>query len=544
MAKYIFVTGGVVSSVGKGITTACLGRLLKDRGVKVTIQKIDPYLNVDAGTMSPFQHGEVFVTMDGGETDLDLGHYERFIDQELSRLSNVTSGQIYQEVIRKERAGEYLGRTVQVIPHLTDEIKRRIHEIAEADKADVVICEIGGTVGDIEGQPYLEAIRQMGQDLKRDEKGFENALYIHVTLLPHVGASGETKTKPTQHSVRELRSIGIQPDVLVCRSASPVTDDMREKLSLFCDVPREAIIEALDTGNVYELPLTFEQQGLGDLVARQLGVDGAPDHTEWERVVQRLTHPAKRVTVAMVGKYMALQDAYISVVEAIRHGGIANDAQVEVRRVDSEEIEREGAAKLLEGVHGVVVPGGYGDRGVEGKIMAINYCREHKLPFLGLCLGMQCAVIEFSRSLCGWADANSAEFSADSEHRVLDLMETQRGVRELGGTQRLGRYEMRIMPGTKARRVYGRARVEERHRHRYEVNNVFRTDLEDRGLVISGVHSRTGADGKPVELVELVELPDHPFFMASQFHPEFRSRPNNAHPLFRAFIEASLKHAE
>jgi CTP synthase len=544
MAKYIFVTGGVVSSVGKGITTACLGRLLKDRGAKVTIQKIDPYLNVDAGTMSPFQHGEVFVTVDGGETDLDLGHYERFIDQELTRLSNVTSGQIYQEVIRRERAGEYLGRTVQVIPHLTDEIKRRIREIADADRADVVICEIGGTVGDIEGQPYLEAIRQMGQDLKRDDKGFENTLYIHVTLLPHVGASGETKTKPTQHSVRELRSIGIQPDVLVCRSASPVTDDMREKLGLFCDVPREGIIEALDTDIVYELPLILEQQGLGDLVARQLGIDGKPDHTEWERVVQRLKHPARQVTVAMVGKYMALQDAYISVVEAIRHGGIANDAQVEVRRVDSEEIEKEGAAKLLEGVHGVVVPGGYGDRGVEGKIMAINHCRESKLPFLGLCLGMQCAVIEFSRTMCGWADANSAEFSSDTGHPVLDLMETQRGVRDLGGTQRLGRYEMRVMPGTKARKVYGRARVEERHRHRYEVNNAFRTDLEDRGLVISGVHSRMGADGKPVELVELVELPDHPFFMASQFHPEFRSRPNNAHPLFRAFIEASLKHAE
>ncbi len=448
MAKFVFVTGGVVSSVGKGITTACLGRLLKDRGLKVTIQKMDPYLNVDAGTMSPFQHGEVFVTDDGAETDLDLGHYERFVDLSLSHLSNVTTGQVYAEVIRKERAGEYLGRTVQVIPHLTDEIKSRIYVIAQQDEADIVICEIGGTVGDIEGQPYLETIRQI-----RREVGPDNAMFIHVTLLPHVGTSGETKTKPTQHSVRELRDVGIQPDVLVCRTQYPLSQDMREKLSLFCDVPAEAIIEAMDSDNIYELPLVMEQQGLGSLVSRRLGLNGKPDHSEWEKVVQRLKNPTHTVEVCMVGKYMALQDAYISVVEAIRHGGIANDARVEMRRVDSEEIEKHGAAKLLAGAHGVVVPGGYGDRGVEGKILAINHCRETKLPFLGLCLGMQCSVIEFARSVCTWVDANSAEFSATTQHPVLDLMQSQRGVDDKGGTQRLGAYEMRIKPGTKAPQV-------------------------------------------------------------------------------------------
>ncbi len=532
MAKFIFVTGGVVSSVGKGITTACLGRLLKDRGLSVTIQKMDPYLNVDAGTMSPFQHGEVFVTDDGAETDLDLGHYERFVDLSLTRLSNVTTGQVYSEVIRKERAGEYLGRTVQVIPHLTDEIKSRLYGIAEQDKADVVICEIGGTVGDIEGQPYIEAIRQV-----RREVGPGNALFVHVTLLPHVGSSGETKTKPTQHSVRELRNMGIQPDILVCRTHWPLSPEMRDKLSLFCDVAPEAIIEAVDTEIVYELPLILEQQGLGNLVSKRLGIDGKPDHGEWEKVVQRLRNPSHVVQVCMVGKYMALQDAYISVTEAIRHGGIHNDARVEIRRVDSEDIEKEGAAKLLEGAHGVVVPGGYGDRGVEGKIMAINHCRESKLPFLGLCLGMQCSVIEFSRSICGWHDANSAEFSQTTGHPVLDLMQAQRDVHSLGGTQRLGSYEMRIKPGTKARKIYGTAHAQERHRHRFEVNNKFRAELEDQGLVISGVNP-------DLDLVELIELPDHPFFLASQFHPEFKSRPNRAHPLFREFVKAALKHAE
>jgi len=532
MTKFIFVTGGVVSSVGKGITTACLGRLLKDRGLKVTIQKIDPYLNVDAGTMNPFQHGEVFVTDDGAETDLDLGHYERFVDISLTKASNVTTGQVYGSVIRKERAGEYLGQTVQVIPHVTDEIKSRIYGAAAAASAEVAITEIGGTVGDIEGQPFLEAIRQM-----RRELGVQNTLYIHVTLIPYVGPSGESKTKPTQHSVRELRNIGIQPDILLCRSRRPLSKEMRDKLSLFCDVAPEAVIEGLDTESIYELPLIFEAQGFGRLVAERLTIDGTPNHSEWESVVARVRNPRTRVTVAMVGKYMALQDAYISVTEAIKHGGIANEAQVEIRRVDSEEIEKQGAAKLLEGVHGVVVPGGYGDRGVEGKILAIQHCRENRLPFLGLCLGMQCAVIEFARNVCGWTDANSAEFSADTTHPVLDLMPEQEGVTDKGATQRLGAYPMRIMPGTRARHVYGCARASERHRHRFEVNNKFRSELEDRGLVTAGM----SPDGR---LVEMIELPDHPFFIGSQFHPEFKSRPNRAHPLFREFVKCALAHSE
>ena len=531
MTKYIFVTGGVVSSVGKGITTACLGRLLKDRGLKVTIQKIDPYLNVDAGTMSPFQHGEVFVTDDGAETDLDLGHYERFVDLSLTSLSNVTSGQVYGAVIRKERAGEYLGQTVQVIPHLTDEIKSRVRAIAKGSSADVVITEIGGTVGDIEGQPFLEAIRQM-----RRELGADNTLYLHVTLIPYVGPSGESKTKPTQHSVRDLRNIGIQPDILLCRTRRPLSKEMREKLSLFCDVAPEAVIEGLDTESIYELPLIFEEQGLGPLVASRLGLDGKPDHTEWEKVVARVREPAQTVQIAMVGKYMALQDAYISVTEAIKHGGIANGVRAEVRRVDSEQIEKHGPEKLLEGVHGMLVPRGYGDRGVEGKIMAIRHAREQKIPFLGLCLGMQCAVIEFARSFCGWEDANSTEFNPKTRHPVLDLLPTQEGVTDKGATQRLGAYPMRVMPGTQARKVYGTARASERHRHRYEVNNKFRSELEDRGLVVAGINPDS-------DLVELIELPDHPFFLASQFHPEFKSRPTRAHPLFREFVKAAVKQA-
>jgi len=531
MTKFIFVTGGVVSSVGKGITAACLGRLLKDRGLNVTVQKIDPYLNVDAGTMSPFQHGEVFVTDDGAETDLDLGHYERFVDLNLTQLSNVTSGQVYGAVIQKERAGEYLGQTVQVIPHLTDHIKSRIRAIAKQDSADIAIIEIGGTVGDIEGQPFLEAIRQM-----RRELGAGNSLFIHVTLIPYVGPSGESKTKPTQHSVRELRNIGIQPDILLCRSTRPLTKEMRDKLSLFCDVAPEAVIEGLDTKSIYELPLIFERQGFGSLVAKRLGLNGRPDHSEWEKVVKAIEKPKRTATVALVGKYMALQDAYISVTEAIRHGAIAHGAAVEVTRVDSEEIEEHGAAKLLEGVHGIVVPGGYGDRGVEGKIQAIKYVRENKIPFLGLCLGMQCAVIEFARHVCGWKDANSTEFSETTKHPVLHLLSEQEGVTDKGATQRLGSYPMRIMPGTVARKVYGAARANERHRHRYEVNNEFRSELEDRGLVTAGV----SPDGS---LVELIELPDHPLFLGSQFHPEFKSRPNRAHPLFREFAKAALAYA-
>ncbi len=532
MAKFIFVTGGVVSSVGKGITTACLGRLLKDRGLTVTIQKIDPYLNVDAGTMSPFQHGEVFVTDDGAETDLDLGHYERFVDISLSKLSNVTSGQVYGAVIRKERAGEYLGQTVQVIPHLTDHIKQKIREIAKETGADIAIIEIGGTVGDIEGQPFLEAIRQM-----RRELGPDNSLFIHVTLIPYVGPSGESKTKPTQHSVRELRNIGIQPDILLCRTRRPMSKEMKDKLSLFCDVAPEAVIEGLDTDSIYELPLIFENQGFGALVAKRLDLDGKPDHAEWKKVVNAIKKSSRTVNVAMVGKYMALQDAYISVTEAIRHGGIANEAKVEITRVDSEDIEKHGPEKLLAGMSGIVVPGGYGDRGVEGKIMAIKHCRENKIPFLGLCLGMQCAVIEFARNVCGWADANSTEFNPKTTHPVLHLLAEQHGVTDKGATQRLGAYPMRIIPGTIARKIYGVARADERHRHRFEVNNKFRSELEDRGLVTAGVSPNN-------ELVELIELPDHPFFLGSQFHPEFKSRPNRAHPLFREFVKAALAYAK
>jgi CTP synthase len=444
----------------------------------------------------------------------------------------VTSGQVYGAVIRKERAGEYLGQTVQVIPHLTDHIKSQIREIAKQDKADIAIIEVGGTVGDIEGQPFLEAIRQL-----RRELGMENSVFIHVTLIPFVGPSKESKTKPTQHSVRDLRNIGIQPDILLARTTRPLTKEMREKLSLFCDVAPEAVIEGLDTETIYELPLIFEKQGLGNLVAKRLGLDGKPDHAEWQKVIRSIKKTKHSVSIAMVGKYMALQDAYISVTEAIKHGGIANQAEVTITRVDSEEIEKHGAEKLLAGVHGIVVPGGYGDRGVEGKIQAIKHVRENKVPFLGLCLGMQCAVIEFARHVCGWKDAHSAEFDEKTKHPVLDLLPEQEGVTDMGATQRLGAYPMRIMPGTRARKVYGSARGSERHRHRFELNNEFRSELEDRGLVTAGV----SPDGK---LVELVELPDHPFFLGSQFHPEFKSRPNRAHPLFREFVKAAVEYSE
>jgi len=532
MTKYIFVTGGVVSSIGKGITTACLGRLLKDRGLRITMVKIDPYLNVDAGTMNPFQHGEVFVTDDGAETDLDLGHYERFVDINLSRLSNVTTGQVYGSVIAKERRGDYLGNTVQVIPHITDEIKERIRLAARSDNADVAIVEIGGTVGDIEGQPFLEAIRQMRRDV-----GEENVAYVHVTLIPYVGPAGESKTKPTQHSVRELRSIGIHPDVLICRARRPLSAEMRHKISLFCDVPKEAVIEGLDTESIYELPLIFEQQGLAQLIVQRLSLEPTtPDHSEWESVVDRVKNPEHSVTVAMVGKYMNLQDAYISVVEAIKHGGIAHRAKVEIRRIDSEEVEQKSAAELLDGVHGILVPGGFGDRGVQGKIEAIEYARRREVPFLGLCLGLQCAVIEFARDECALTGAHSAEFDPESPYPVLDLLPEQKAIRDKGGTMRLGAQPMKVVAGTRARQVYGEEVVYERHRHRFEVNNDYRKQLADQGLVFSGL--------SPDErLVEMIELPGHPYFIASQFHPEFRSRPNRAHPLFREFVHAALIHS-
>lgn len=527
--KFVFVTGGVASSLGKGITAASLGRLLKARGLKVALQKIDPYLNVDAGTMNPYQHGEVFVTEDGAETDLDLGHYERFVDINLTRKSNVTTGQIYGAVIEKERRGEYLGQTVQVIPHITDEIKRRIHEVADEWDADVTIVEIGGTVGDIEGLPFLEAARQFKLDV-----GADNVLYLHVTLIPTV-AGGELKTKPTQHSVRELRSIGIQPDGLVCRTPQPLTEEMRRKIALFCDTPQEAVFEAVDTDFVYEVPLLLEEQGIARWVMQRLGLtDGEPDLNDWRELVRRGRNPLDEVTIAMVGKYVQLRDAYLSVVEALKHGGFSNQVRVRIRWVDAEQLNDETVQSLLKGVDGVVVPGGFGYRGIEGKIFAIKYARENGIPFLGLCLGLQCAVIEFARNVCGLKDANSTEFDEETRYPVIALMDEQRRVVQKGGTMRLGAYPCFLKPGTKVAEIYNAHLVYERHRHRYEVNPRYHEILERHGMVLSGI----SPDGK---LVEVIELPDHPFFVATQFHPEFKSRPNRPHPLFASFIGAALK---
>ncbi len=527
--KFVFVTGGVASSLGKGITAASLGRLLKARGLKVALQKIDPYLNVDAGTMNPYQHGEVFVTEDGAETDLDLGHYERFVDINLTRRSNVTTGQIYGAVIEKERRGEYLGQTVQVIPHITDEIKRRIREVAEEWDADVTIVEVGGTVGDIEGLPFLEAARQFKLDV-----GADHVLYLHVTLIPTV-AGGELKTKPTQHSVRELRSIGIQPDGLVCRTPSPLTEEMRRKIALFCDTPPDAIFEAVDTNFIYEVPLMLEEQGIARWVMQRLGLsDGEPDLNDWHEVVRRGLHPSQEVTIAMVGKYVQLRDAYLSVVEALKHGGFAHQTKVNIRWVDAERLVNEPPEELLNGVHGIVVPGGFGYRGIEGKIAAIRYARENRIPFLGLCLGLQCAVIEFARHVCNLTEASSAEFDPETRHPVIALMDEQRRVVQKGGTMRLGAYPCFLKPGTKIAEIYGGHFVYERHRHRYEVNPRYHELLERHGMVLSGI----SPDGK---LVEAIELPEHPFFVATQFHPEFKSRPNRPHPLFAAFIGSALK---
>jgi len=527
--KFVFVTGGVASSLGKGITAASLGRLLKARGFKVAMQKIDPYLNVDAGTMNPYQHGEVFVTEDGAETDLDLGHYERFVDINLTRKSNVTTGQIYGAVIEKERRGEYLGQTVQVIPHITDEIKRRIHEVAEEWDADVTIVEIGGTVGDIEGLPFLEAARQFKLDV-----GADHVLYLHVTLIPTV-AGGELKTKPTQHSVRELRSIGIQPDGLVCRTPMPLTEEMRRKIALFCDTPNDAIFEAVDTDFIYEVPLMLEEQGMAKWVMQRLGLtDGEPDLTDWRELVRRGRNPVGEVNIAMVGKYVQLRDAYLSVVEALKHGGFAHQVCVRIRWVDAEQLNDETAPLLLNGIDGIVVPGGFGYRGIEGKIAAIKYARENGIPFLGLCLGLQCAVIEFARNVCGLGGANSTEFDEGTRHPVIALMDEQRRVVQKGGTMRLGAYPCFLKPGTKIAEIYGTHLVYERHRHRYEVNPRYHEILERHGMVLGGI----SPDGK---LVEAIELSDHPFFVATQFHPEFKSRPNRPHPLFTAFIGAALR---
>lgn len=531
MAKYVFVTGGVVSSLGKGLVTACLGRLLRARDYSVSIIKIDPYLNVDAGTMSPHQHGEVFVTDDGAETDLDLGHYERFVDISLSANSSITTGKVYDAVIRKERQGKYLGQTVQVIPHITNEIKERIRLVAESDMADVVIIEIGGTVGDIESLPYLEAIRQM-----RTDEGHDNTLYIHVTLVPQVGPAGESKTKPTQHSVREMRSIGIHPDILVCRCTHPLSPEMRAKIALFCDVTGSAVIESIDTNVVYSLPLSFEAQGMATQALRSLNLpDKIPDHREWQEVVQRVMNPKHQVTIGVVGKYMDLTDAYISIYESLRHGGIANLAEVTIKWVDAETLESEHDVELkLAHCDGVLVPGGFGDRGIEGKILAIKYAREKRIPFLGLCLGMQCAVIEFARNVCGMVEASSRELNPESPQLVIDLMPEQREISDKGATMRLGLYPCKIAPESLAAQCYGEAMVFERHRHRYEVNNELRPAIAAKGMLFSG----TSPDER---LVEIAELPGHPFFIGSQFHPEFKSRPNRAHPLFREFIKAAVK---
>lgn len=528
--KYIFVTGGVVSSLGKGLAAASLGTLLERRGLKVALQKLDPYLNVDPGTMSPFQHGEVYVLSDGAETDLDLGHYERFTHCVLSRENNLTSGQVYETVLMKERRGDYLGKTVQVIPHITDEIKHRIRSVAQNSGADVLITEIGGTTGDIEGLPFLEAIRQFILEV-----GHDNAIIMHVTLVPFIKAAGELKTKPSQQSIAKLREIGIQPQVLICRTEMPLDLEVRQKLSMFCNVPLEAVIEAGDVDHtIYEAPLNLREEGLDAIVCRYLHLEThEPDLTEWKRFVQRLIQPKRRVRLAIVGKYVELQDAYKSIYESLAHAGAAQDCGIDMVQVDAEDIEAEGAEKYLQGVAGILVPGGFGERGVEGKIRAAKYARESRTPYLGLCLGMQVASIEFARNACGLQSANSTEFDAATPHPVISLMDEQVDVTEKGASMRLGTWETLIAEGTLAHQVYGKTHASERHRHRYEFNQKYRAQMEAAGFVISG----TSPDGT---LVELIELKNHPWFLACQFHPEFQSKPNHPHPLFKAFIAASL----
>jgi CTP synthase len=532
-AKYVFVTGGVVSSLGKGITASSLGRLLKARGLKVQVQKFDPYINVDPGTMSPFQHGEVFVTEDGAETDLDIGHYERFIDENLSRAANHTAGAVWDRVLRKERKGEYLGSTVQVIPHITNEIKARIRSVAKATDTDVVITEIGGTVGDIESQPFLEAIRQF-----RREVGPENVIYLHVTLVPYIDTAGELKTKPTQHSVNELRRIGIHPDILVCRSTESLPREIREKIALFADVDLDAVITNPDVADVYLVPLALQEQGLDELVVRKLGIDAPPaDLGEWLQLTERINQRKESVEIALVGKYVKLHDAYLSVHEALKHAGIHNGSRVHVRWVDAEDMTFEEARDALSGVDGVLVPGGFGSRGWEGKILACRVAREESIPYLGICLGMHVAVSEFARHVCDLEGANSTEMDPETPYPVIDLLPEQKEVEDLGGTMRLGAQAVELGEGTRTREVYADEPViSERHRHRYEVNNAYRQQLADGGLVISG----TFQEGR---LVEIVELPDHPWFVASQFHPEFKSRPTRPAPLFREFVAAALQRA-
>ncbi|QHN50703.1 CTP synthase [Geobacillus stearothermophilus] len=533
MTKYIFVTGGVVSSLGKGITAASLGRLLKNRGLNVTIQKFDPYINVDPGTMSPYQHGEVFVTDDGAETDLDLGHYERFIDINLNKYSNVTTGKIYSAVIRKERRGDYLGGTVQVIPHITNEIKERVFRAGRETNADVVITEIGGTVGDIESLPFLEAIRQIKSDVGR-----ENVMYIHCTLVPYIKAAGEMKTKPTQHSVKELRSLGIQPNVIVVRTEMPMPQEMKDKIALFCDIDPKAVIECRDADTLYAVPLMLQEQKLDQIVCEHLRLNcREADMTEWKALVEKVRNLSKTTKIALVGKYVELPDAYISVVEALRHAGYAFDTDIEIQWVNAEHVTRDNVAELLKDADGILVPGGFGDRGVEGKIEAIRYAREQRVPFLGICLGMQLASIEFARHVVGLSGAHSSEFDPNTPHPIIDLLPEQKDVEDLGGTLRLGLYPCKLQEGTLAYAAYGDEVIYERHRHRYEFNNQYRHLLEEHGFVFSG----TSPDGR---LVEIIELKDHPWFVAAQFHPEFTSRPTRPQPLFREFVKAALQSKE
>ncbi len=529
MAKIIVVTGGVVSSLGKGIAAASLGLLLKARGLRVTLQKLDPYLNIDPGTMSPFQHGEVYVTDDGAETDLDLGHYERFTAAAVTRGHNVTAGQIYDAILSKERRGDYLGRTVQVIPHVTDEIKKRILGLALATQADVHIVEIGGTVGDIESLPFLEAVRQLKLEHRRD------VMFVHVTLLPYIKAAGEMKTKPTQHSVKELREIGIQPDILLCRSEAMLTTDLREKIALFCNVPTECVIDATDVESIYDVPVVFHQGGLDNVVVRELGIEaGDPDLTAWNDFLDRVHHPSRECLIGVVGKYTHVRDAYKSIMESFVHAGAVHRARVRLKWIEGEDIEQRGAAELLKDVDGVLVPGGFGERGIEGKIAAARWARERSIPYFGLCLGMQVATIEFARNVVGWPDANSSEFNPSSEHKVIDLLHDQQGITDKGGTMRLGAYTCALKQGSLAARAYGTAEAVERHRHRYEFSNQNAAQLQSRGLVLSGK-----CVGR--ELVEIIELPDHPWYLSVQFHPELKSRPHEPHPLFVDFLRAALE---
>lgn len=530
MTKYIFVTGGVVSSLGKGITAASLGRLLKDRGFNITIQKFDPYLNVDPGTMSPYQHGEVFVTEDGAETDLDLGHYERFIDINVSKYSNVTAGKVYSEVIRKERRGDYLGGTVQVIPHITNEIKTRIKKAGESSKADIVITEIGGTAGDIESLPFIESIRQLRSDLGKD-----NVMFIHCTLLPYIKAAGEMKTKPTQHSVKELRGLGIQPDMIVVRSEYPMTEDLRDKIALFCDIDEKSVINAKDEETIYELVMSLQAQDMDDLVLENLNLEssGEAQLEDWKHLLNNLSKIDKTIKIGLVGKYVELQDAYLSVAESLRHAGYEVHADIDIHWINSQDVTPQNYKEILSEVDGIVVPGGFGDRGIEGKILTLNYARENKVPVLGICLGMQLATVEFARNVAGLTGANSSELDEHTPHAIIDLMPDQKDVVDLGGTLRLGSFPCVIKEGTKARELYQVSEVDERHRHRFEFNNAYKEQLEEAGMIFSG----TSPDGR---LVEMVELKDHPYYVGVQFHPEFQSRPTRPHPLFSGLIKASL----